>query len=190
MKNNILKSLSLVALLFVFSQTNAQKVGHLNFQKVIELLPEFQTAYDEYQLFQASLEDELSQIEVEHKKTSTLIEAEQKKPQPSPTRLKLLQQKMEKYQVDYQQISQTFQESLNEKNKELLSPLREKVSLAVAEVAKENGYTHVMDVNNMIYADEKFDLEALVKAKLNIKDKPALPAVKAPGAVNGMGTGR
>jgi hypothetical protein len=42
----------------------------------------------------------------------------------------------------------------------------------------------------MIYADEKFDLEALVKAKLNIKDKPALPAVKAPGTVNGMGTGR
>jgi outer membrane protein len=190
MKNNIIKTLSLVALMFVFSQTNAQKVGHLNFQKVIELLPEYQTALDEFQLFQASLEDELSQIEEEYKKTSSLIESEQKKPQPSPTRLKLLQQKMEKYQVDYQSLSQNFQVSLNEKNKELLSPLRDKVSLAVAEVAKENGYTHVMDSNTLIYSDDKFDLEALVKAKLNIKEKPAIPATNAPGSVNGMGTGR
>jgi outer membrane protein len=190
MKNNILKSLSLVALLFVFSQTNAQKVGHLNFQKVIELLPEFQTASDEYQLFQTSLEDELTQIEVEAKKTQSLIEIEQKKPQPSAPRLKLLAQKMEKYQVSYQEISQTIQESLKEKYNELIDPLKEKVSVAVAEVAKENGYTHVMDANSLIYADEKFDLEALVKAKLNIKDKPALPPVKAPGTVNGMGTGR
>lgn len=192
MKNNILKSLSLVALLFVFSQTNAQKVGHLNFQKVIELLPEFQTASDEYQLFQASLEDELTQIEVEAKKTQSLIELEQKKPQPSAPRLKLLAQKMEKYQVSYQELSQTIQESLKEKYNELIDPLKEKVSKAVSEVAKENGYSHVIDntFGTLIYADDKFDLEALVKAKLNIKDKPVVPATNAPGAVNGMGTGR
>lgn len=192
MKKNIIKSLSLIALLLVFTQTNAQKVGHLNFQKIIELLPEFQTASDEYQLFQASLEDELSQIEVEAKKTQNLIEVEQKKPQPSPTKLKLLAQKMEKHQQSYQELSQSIQENLKEKYNELVEPLKEKVSKAVEEVAKENGFTHVIDntFGTLIYADEKFDLETLVKTKLNLKDKPVVPAVNAPGTVNGMGTGR
>jgi hypothetical protein len=63
---------------------------------------------------------------------------EQKKPQPSAPRLKLLAQKMEKYQVSYQELSQTIQESLKEKYNELVEPLKEKVSKAVAEVAKEN----------------------------------------------------
>jgi outer membrane protein len=52
-----------------------------------------------------------------------------------------------------------------------MRPLYSKLSIAIQEVAKENGYTQVLTIsgNEFVYIDEKFDITSLVMDKLGIK---------------------
>jgi hypothetical protein len=67
---------------------------------------------------------------------------------------------------------------------ELVAPIKKRVEEVVAEIAKEKGYTHVIDnsYGMLIYADEEHNLDKAVKTKLNIQDKPAAnPGAGKPG---------
>jgi outer membrane protein len=63
------------------------------------------------------------------------------------------------------------QEDLQSKQEELLKPLIDKAKAAIAEVAKENGYTYVFDssVGVLLYFENSDDIIEFVKKKLNIK---------------------
>jgi outer membrane protein len=184
MKKSIL-TIALCVLCFALpSVVKAQKVAHINFQEIITLMPEYKTASTEYDLYQASLEDELRQIETDAMAENERYQAEMKKPAPNQTRLKILAQTLEMFQRDYQEKQQSIQDSLKLKMAELVAPIKTKIEEAVAEIAKEKGYTHVIDSGYgiLIYADEAHSLDELVKAKLNIKDKPASnPGAGKPG---------
>jgi outer membrane protein len=151
------------------SVAQAQKVGHLNFQNIIQAMPDYTKASNEYELYKQSLEDELKAIEAEAMAVNKKYELESKKPQPSQTRLKLYAQNIETMQLMYQEKQQSIQDSLSAKMTELVAPIKKKVEEAVAEVAKAQGYSHVID-----YAAEENNIEAAVKTKLGIKDKPAV----------------
>lgn len=174
--NRIIFSTALSSLFFLFAgAANAQKVGHVNFQGIIQAMPEYKTASDEYELYKQSLEDDLKMIESEGASITKKYELESKKPAPNQTRMQLYARQLEDLQLQYQQKQQSIQDSLSAKMSELIAPIKEKVEAAVAEVAKEKGYTHVIDntYGTLVYADEAYNLEEAVKAKLNIKEKPA-----------------
>ncbi|MEX0595098.1 MAG: OmpH family outer membrane protein [Candidatus Paceibacterota bacterium] len=174
MYQSILKPL-LIAVSFLFINLSfSQKVGHLNFQDIITVMPEYKVASNEYELYQASLEDELKNFQAEYVAAEKKLELESKKAQPSQIRLKSLQQQMMTIQQDYQEYAQSMEDSLKAKMAELVAPIKKKVEEAVAEVAKELGYSHVIDnsYGTLLYADDQFNLEKAVKDKLNIKDKP------------------
>jgi outer membrane protein len=153
----------------------AQKIGHMNFQNIIQAMPEYTKASNEYELYKQSLEDELKAIEAEAMAVNKKYELESKKPQPSQTRLKLYAQNIETMQLMYQEKQQSIQDSLSAKMTELVAPIKKKVEEAVAEVAKAQGYSHIIDnsYGMLIYAAEENNVEAAVKTKLGIKDKPA-----------------
>jgi len=187
MKTSIL-SVAILLLSFIHpNAVKAQKVGHLNFQEIVTLMPEYKTASAEYDLYQASLEDQLKAIESEAVAIQKKYEAETKKPVPNQARLKIYAQNLEMMQANYQEMQQSIQDSLRAKMSELVAPIRKKVEEAVAEIAKANGYSHVIDNSQgiLIYADEANSLDKLVKEKLNIKDKPAVnPGAGRPGMGN------
>lgn len=193
MKTSIL-SVAILLLSFVIPSTvKAQKIGHLNFQEIVTLMPEYKTASAEYDLYQASLEDQLKAIEAEAISIQKKYEVEAKKPVPNQARLKIYAQNLELMQANYQEMQQSIQDSLRAKMAELVAPIRKKVEEAVAEIAKANGYSHVIDNSQgiLIYADEANNLDQLVKEKLNIKDKPVVnPGAGRPGgAPKTPGTG-
>jgi len=76
----------------------------------------------------------------------------------------------------------TAQNAVNQKSGELLKPLLDQLKAAIAQVAKEKGYTYVIDTSVaqtdqlFLVAPEGDDLMAAVKTKLGITDKPAAPA--------------
>jgi outer membrane protein len=187
MKKSIL-GLAICLLSFALpSLVHAQKIAHLNFQEIITLMPEYKTASNEYDLYQASLEDELRQIESEAMAVNKKIEAEKVKPVPNQSKLKIYAQNLEMMQVTYQELQQSIQDSLKMKMAELVAPIKKKVEEVVAEIAKEKGYTHVLDnsYGMLIYADEEHNLDKAVKAKLNIQEKPAAnPGAGKPGMGN------
>ena len=58
------------------------------------------------------------------------------------------------------------------KQNELMRPLYKILNNAINTVSKENGYTQVLTStgNQFVYIDEKFDITALVMAKLGVKE--------------------
>jgi outer membrane protein len=177
MKNSIL-SVAAVLLSFVpFSSIKAQSVvAHLNYQEIIQLMPEYKTASAEYELYREALEDQLKEIEAEAMNVNTKYQAESQKAQPSQVRLKSYASQLEMLQQDYQLKQQSIQDSLTFRMNELVAPIKEKIEKVVAQIAKEKGYTHVFDssVVYMLYSDPAHDLTALVKTRLGIKEKPAV----------------
>jgi outer membrane protein len=59
---------------------------------------------------------------------------------------------------------------LRQKYEDLVSPESDKIQKAIKEVAKENGYTYVIngDPQSMLYGEEKYDITDLVLKKLGI----------------------
>jgi outer membrane protein len=184
MKKSIL-AIAAFALCFALpSFVHAQKIAHLNFQEIITLMPEYKTASNEYDLYQASLEDELKQIEAEAAAINKKYQIESTKAVPSQSKLKIYAQQLETMQMTYQELQQTIQDSLKAKMAELVAPIKKKVEEAVAEIAKEKGYSHVIDnsYGMLIYADEEHNLDKAVKEKLKIVEKPAAnPGAGKPG---------
>jgi len=184
MKKSIL-ALALFVLCFTLpSFVHAQKIGHLNFQEIITLMPEYKIASNEYDVYQKALEDELKSIEEEAMALNKKYELESKKPVPNQSKLKIYAQNLQMMQETYQEMQQSIQDSLKNKMAELVAPIKKKIEDAVAEIAKELGYSHVIDnsYGMLIYADEEHNLEKAVKTKLNIKDAPAAnPGAGKPG---------
>lgn len=178
MKKYLYKTILFCASFVALNVVNAQKIGHLNFQDIILLMPEYEKASKEYEIYQASLEDDLKEIENRGAVLGQKMEAEQKKPQPSTTKMKIYQQQMQELQQEYQEKQQTIQDSMKSKLADLVAPIKKKIEAAVAEIAKEQGYSHVIDnsYGTLIYADEAYNLEKAVKERLKIKEKPKTPA--------------
>ena len=162
------------------------KVGHVNFQEIILLMPEYTMAATEYDIYQAALEDNLKEIENMILKAQNDYALESKKPTPNKARLNIFIKQNETYQQEYQMMQQSTQDSLKAKMAELVAPIKKKVEAAIAEVAKEKGYSHIIDnsYGTLIYADEADNIDAAVKAKLKIKEKPAAnPAAGKPNTI-------
>ena len=67
-----------------------------------------------------------------------------------------LRQRIETYQ-------QNAQQKLQEKEKELLQPIIDRAKQAIADVAKENGYTYIFDTSagTLLYQQESDDIFSL-----------------------------
>jgi outer membrane protein len=167
---------SLVLLIFIAPNVlNAQKVGHVNFQEIILLMPEYTMAATEYDLYQAALEDDLKAVENMIMEVQKNYEIESQKPAPNKTKMKIYMQQNESYQQEYQMLQQSSQDSLKAKMAELVAPIKKKVEEAVSAIAIEKGYSHIIDnsYGTLIYADPTANIDAAVKTKLNLKEKPA-----------------
>ena len=66
---------------------------------------------------------------------------------------------------------QSAEQRLQEKEKELLQPIIDRAKQAIADVAKENGYSYIFDVSAgaLLYQPESDDILPLVKKKLGLK---------------------
>ncbi|HYG14924.1 MAG TPA: OmpH family outer membrane protein [Bacteroidia bacterium] len=71
----------------------------------------------------------------------------------------------------YSQLEQQAQADLQKKQQEIYEPLYNKVKAAIAEVAKEKGYSYVIDASmgGLLYMPPADNLLADVKKKMNIK---------------------
>jgi outer membrane protein len=70
-----------------------------------------------------------------------------------------------------QNFQQQAQESLQAEETKLIEPIVNKAKKAIEQVAKENGYTYVVDTSTgaFLYWEESDNLLALVKKKLGLQ---------------------
>jgi outer membrane protein len=170
------------------------KIGYTNVNYILSISPASK-------VIQKQLEETQKQymktIEDKNKELEMKFEAYQK---GQATMLESIKKDKEEELRNLQRSIQTLQENatedLRKKENELVKPELDKIYKAVNEVAKANGYTHVLNSDQvLLYADEESDITDLVLDKLGIKapdetapaveEKPAAPAAPAKPAGTG-----
>ncbi len=157
------------ALLLSISAVSAQmKIGYVNSQDLLADLPEVKQA----QANLKSLEQQLQKkgqgmVEALQKKYAQLQQKEQQG-MLAPKEIETQAAKLKQEELKLGQFQQQMQEQLLKKQQELMEPVINKIKAAIAEVAKENGYTYILDnsAGMVLYGDSSYDVSALVKAKL------------------------
>ncbi len=159
-----------LGMLMSFGALAQQKIGHINADELLAMMPEAKAAQTELETYGKQLEKELAEMEneldakykafVENQAVLTTLAKQSK------------QQELQQLQQRIQEYGQNAQRDLQNKQVELLQPIIEKATKAVQDVAKENGYAYILDSSQskavVIYQTDATDIMALVKKKLGI----------------------
>jgi outer membrane protein len=155
---------------FFSSVSNAQsKVGTIDSDYIINIMPEAKMVIERSQEYGARLDSSFSIKMEDYKKRVKDFRAKEKE----------MGELMKKVMVDeltaLEQDVKNFQENGNKlmqlKQNELMVPLYKKLNQAISEIAKEEGYSQIFtkEGNQFAYIDENFDITKLVMKKLGIK---------------------
>ncbi len=156
---------------FNVSAQKAVKIGHIDFAGLYQLMPGMDSAQKKYQEYGKTLKQQMDAMQNEYETKVADYQAN------SATMSDLIKKTREKEIVDLQQRIQTFQQSaqedLSKKEQELTNPIIEKAKKAVQEVAKEGGFSYVLNssegLGNLLYFEGGEDILVLVKKKLGLK---------------------
>ncbi len=162
---------SVVVLMLVLStQVLAQgkiKIGHIDSNELLKLMPEREDAQKKLEQHAKTLEQQLMNMGNEfEKKYKEFLEQQATMSelirQTRTNELQELQMRIENFQLSAQQ-------DLEKREIELLGPIVDKAKKAIEEVAKENGYTYILDVaSGALLYEAGDDILPLVKKKLGL----------------------
>jgi outer membrane protein len=143
----------------VSALAQAPKFAHINFQELVMLMPESDSATVKMEVFAKELQDKYALYVAKNASwTAGVLEAKQKE-------LNELNQRLEEFK-------QTAQSDYQRKQQELMLPILEKARNTISTVAKREHFVYVFDVSTgaLSYFDEQqsTDLLPLVKKELNI----------------------
>ncbi len=163
------------ALLGLTQGVSAQtKVGYINTEELIGSMPETEAANAQLQEYQATLQEQGNDYYRELSEKDSTFQADSAKYTQTQKELKrndliALYQKVQGW-------NQTMQQMIQEKSQALIVPIRTKALDAVKAVAKENGYSYILEEAAVLVGPPGDDILPLVKKKLGVKEPAAKPA--------------
>jgi outer membrane protein len=168
MKKLIVAGVMAFGVLTASAQT---KIGYISTDELIGNMPEAEKADAELKEFQAALAQQGQDMMRDLNSKDSIFVKDSTKYSASIKEIKRqelisLYQKVQSWQ---QQGQELYQAEAQKK----IAPLRDKALEAIRQVAKENGYGYILDVNSVIVAPPGDDILPLVKKKLGIKDTAA-----------------
>lgn len=168
----------LLALALVFGVVSTaqaqQKMGHINSNLLIEMMPEYQQANEALQAFGLERQEILTELEEEY--NAKLEAANANAPEWTDLMLQMKQRELEELGQRIMSFRQAAQQELEMKRQELMIPIQKKAQEAINKVAKENGFSYIIDSAMLLYIDGGEDIMDLVKAELGITTPtPAAP---------------
>lgn len=168
-----MKTLALGLLMLIGTlglQAQGSKVGHINVDELITLMPETKAAEQSLQAYATSLEADLTdmqtelQTKVNNFRSNESVMTELSK-ETKYKEIQDLDQRIQEYR-------QKAQEDLQNKEIELLTPVLEKAQNAITEVASEGGFAYILDSSqskgNVIYDGGGNDIMPAVKTKMGL----------------------
>jgi outer membrane protein len=170
MKKLLKVALIALSVVFVGNFAKAQsKIGYVNAQQLLEMLPEMKTLQTQMQAYEKTFSDQMTTMQGElqskgqayEKNQATMTDAARTAAQ---TELQDLQQRITTFRDN-------AQKQVDNKSQELLKPLSDKLKSAIQAVATEKGYAYVLDSGQieLLVAPPGDDLTAPVKAKLGLQ---------------------
>ena len=160
-----------------FAQVKSEvKIGYISTEELIGVMPEAEKATGQLQDYQAALQQQGNDYLTELNEKDSLFARDSAKLSTAAKELRRTGL-IELYQK-VQGWREVMQQKMQEKQQELLIPIRTKALETIKLVAKENGYTYILDQNSVIVGPPNEDVLTLVKKKLGIKDAPAAAPAK------------
>lgn len=168
----MLKKIALVLLFALPISLMAQdvKLGHVNSQEILSLMPERATIEKTINDLQSQWENELVKMREEY---YAKIKEFQDKQATMPESIKTARQsELADLEQRITTFNQTASADIQKKQQELFTPVVDKVKKAITEVGTENNFLYIFDLGaqSIIYQSPKSnDVTALVKKKLGLK---------------------
>lgn len=161
------------------AQTASTKIGYADVDYIFNQMPEAKAIDAELKSTQTQLKNQIDAKYQDFQKKladyqanlNTMLEAVRAN---TERELQQMQQNIEKLQTDAQTTIQT-------KQTQLMDPVYKKVGKGIEEVAKEQGYSFILNqqiggLDVILYGDEKMDISDLVLKKLGVTPKPQAAA--------------
>lgn len=153
------------------AQNQSQKIGYINADELLQMMPETKAAQKQLQDYQAQLQKDLTDMQQEYQ--NKLNDFQKNKDMWTKLTLDTKTKEIQDLQNRIQDYGSKAQEDLQNKQVELLSPIIDKATKAVQDVAKENGFAYILDSSEskavVIYAGGGTDIMPLVKKKLGLE---------------------
>jgi outer membrane protein len=168
-----MKKIAMVSLmaLSMFGASAQQKIGYINTDELISVMPEAEKADAELKEYQASLSQQGQDLMKELGDKDSLFVRDSAKLSPSMREIKkneliALYQRVQNWN---QQAQEMYQQEAQKK----IAPLRQKAMDAIKAVAEEKKYAYILDISAVIVGPPGDDVLPLVKSKLGVKEVPA-----------------
>ena len=161
--------LVLFALTMVVGVNAQNKIGHINSQELLAAMPETDSA--QKQLEKVAMDHDLALEEMSVEFNKKLEDLNSNYDTMSDLVKASKEAELQDLQKRIQAFQQTAEQDLQRKRMELFQPIQEKAVSAVNEVAKEQGFTYVLDAGTgvVVYmGDDAQDILPLVKTKLGL----------------------
>ncbi|GAB4055813.1 OmpH/Skp family outer membrane protein [Spirosoma litoris] len=166
-------------------QAQTVKVGHTRIDYILSQTPENKVITDLLMVQQNKAQEELKRLQSEFQTKYTAYQKEGA--QMTDVIRKDRETELQTLQNRIQVFSRDADESIQSKYKQLVSPTLTKIQQAIDSVAKENGYTHILNTGNstdILYAPEENNITELVLKRLGITpgQNDEKPATTTPAA--------
>ncbi len=145
------------------------KLGHINSNDLMQIMPGRDSAQTVLQAEVQELETTLKTMQSEMEKRYN----EYMENQSGWTELirNTKQREIQDMGARIQEFQENAQKQLQQREQELLKPIIDRAKKAIEDVAAEGGYSYVFDsgVSALLYSPESDDIMPLVKKKLGLK---------------------
>src|ERR1700761_472459 len=162
---------ALVAACIVFAGNiaKAQKIGYVALDQIVDQMPETKAAIASITAYNKQFIDQLTTMNNELQSKGQAYQAQRSTMTDAIRTSK--EGELADLQKRFQDYQTTAQQQVEAKRNELGKPIIEKARAAVAQVAKEKGYTYVINSSqtDLVVSPTGDDLMAEAKAKLGLK---------------------
>ena len=176
--------LGAVMALGMMSASAQVKIGYINTDELMSIMPEAAKINSELTEYQTTLQQQglTLQKEAETKRDQFFKDSATF----SNSKKEIIREELVKLYTRLQNYDQEIQEKAQQYAQTKITPLKTKALDAIKTVAKEKGYTYVIDEasSSLLVMPPGDDLLPAVKTKLGIKDAPQAPAGTRPAGGN------
>ncbi len=167
---------------FVSQAQTTTKIGYADVNYILGEMPESKQIEAELKSMETQLK---GQIDAKAKKFQTELADYQKNGQAMIDAVRQnTERELTQQQQNLEKLQQDAQTTIQNKNNQLLAPVYDKVGKAIEAVAKENGFSFILNqqvggFDVILYGDEKMDISELVLKKMGVTVVPK-PAAATP----------
>ena len=169
MKKIVIIALVLVSLVVASNRLEAQtKIGYISLTELYPHMAEWKKADTSMIDYQNALSQNYDDMQKEFREQDSLLTSKDTV-KFTKAQLEIKKGKLNEMYIKLTGWREQAQQMLQQKQQELMAPVQKKALDAIQAVAKENGFTYVINRENLFVYPPSEDLLPLVKKKLGIK---------------------